>query len=102
MKTQLNATPDPIRRSSEKLDFEAALRPKIGGQDPAAEKVAEIYQMFVEGLGWLEEMSETCELFSTLRRHAPKSAATFSLVLDWKFLIALTVLGKMVVLPLLK
>jgi ATP-dependent Clp protease ATP-binding subunit ClpB len=50
MKTQLNATPDPIRRSSERLDFEAALRPKIGGQDPAVEKVAEIYQMFLAGL----------------------------------------------------
>src|SRR5690242_15111711 len=50
MKTGLNATLDPTRRSSEALDFEAALRRKIVGQDPAVEKVAEIYQMFLAGL----------------------------------------------------
>jgi ATP-dependent Clp protease ATP-binding subunit ClpB len=50
MKTGLNATLDPSRRSSEALDFEAALRRKIVGQDPAVEKVAEIYQMFLAGL----------------------------------------------------
>src|SRR6201996_4024795 len=50
MKTGLNATLDPTRRSSEALDFEAALRRKIVGQDPAVEKVAELYQMFLAGL----------------------------------------------------
>src|SRR5246127_4185706 len=50
MKTGLNATLDPTRRSSDALDFEAALRRKIVGQDPAVEKVAEIYQMFLAGL----------------------------------------------------
>src|ERR1700751_185783 len=49
MKTGLNATLDPTRRSSEALDFEAALRRKIVGQDPAGEKVAELYQMFLAG-----------------------------------------------------
>ena len=50
MKTGLNATLDPTRRSSEALDFDAALRRKIVGQDQAVEKVAEIYQMFLAGL----------------------------------------------------
>src|SRR6202167_6094665 len=50
MKTGLNATLDPSRRSSEALDFEAALRRKIVGQDQAVEKVAELYQMFLAGL----------------------------------------------------
>jgi ATP-dependent Clp protease ATP-binding subunit ClpB len=50
MKTGLNATLDPSRRSSEALDFDAALRRKIVGQDQAVEKVAELYQMFLAGL----------------------------------------------------
>ena len=50
MKTGLNATLDPSRRSSEALDFDAALRRKIVGQDSAVEKVAELYQMFLAGL----------------------------------------------------
>ena len=50
MKTGLNATLDPTRRSNEALEFEAALRRKIVGQDQAVEKVAEIYQMFLAGL----------------------------------------------------
>jgi ATP-dependent Clp protease ATP-binding subunit ClpB len=50
MKTGLNATLDPTRRSNDALDFEAALRRKIVGQDAAIEKVAEIYQMFLAGL----------------------------------------------------
>ncbi len=50
MKTGLNATLDPQRRSSEALDFEAALRRRIVGQDAAVEKVTELYQMFLAGL----------------------------------------------------
>ena len=50
MKTGLNATLDPTRRSSDALDFDAALRRKIVGQDQAVEKVAELYQMFLAGL----------------------------------------------------
>ncbi len=50
MKTGLNATLDPTRRSTAAQDFETALRRKIVGQDPAIEKVAEIYQMFLAGL----------------------------------------------------
>jgi hypothetical protein len=50
MKTGLHATLDPTLRSSDALDFETSLRRKIVGQDPAVEKVAEIYQMFLAGL----------------------------------------------------
>src|ERR1700760_1116174 len=50
MKTGLNATLDPTRRSNAAQDFETALRRKIVGQDAAIEKVTEIYQMFLAGL----------------------------------------------------
>jgi ATP-dependent Clp protease ATP-binding subunit ClpB len=50
MKTGLNTTLDPTRRGSDANEFEAALRRKIVGQDPAIEKVVEIYQMFLAGL----------------------------------------------------
>ena len=50
MKTGLNATLDPTRRSSDASEFETVLRHKIVGQDPAIEKIAEIYQMFLAGL----------------------------------------------------
>jgi ATP-dependent Clp protease ATP-binding subunit ClpB len=50
MKTVLNATLDPTRRSSDAKDFENTLRRKIVGQDQAIEKVVEIYQMFLAGL----------------------------------------------------
>ncbi len=50
MKTGLNATLDPSRRSSDATEFETALRRRIVGQDPAIEKVTEIYQMFLAGL----------------------------------------------------
>ena len=50
MKTGLNATLDPSRRSSEAQDFDNAIRHKIVGQDDAIEKVTEIYQMFLAGL----------------------------------------------------
>src|SRR5581483_10692627 len=50
MKTGLNATLDPSRRSPEALEFESALRRRIVGQDQAIEKVTEIYQMFLAGL----------------------------------------------------
>ncbi len=50
MKTGLNAVLDPTLHSSEALEFETALRRKIVGQEPAVEKVAEIYQMFLAGL----------------------------------------------------
>jgi ATP-dependent Clp protease ATP-binding subunit ClpA len=50
MRTGLNATLDPSRRSNDAQDFDAALRRKIVGQDLAVEKMAEIYQMFLAGL----------------------------------------------------
>jgi ATP-dependent Clp protease ATP-binding subunit ClpB len=50
MKTGLNAMLDPSRRSSDAQDFDNTLRRKIVGQDPAIEKVTEIYQMFLAGL----------------------------------------------------
>jgi ATP-dependent Clp protease ATP-binding subunit ClpA len=50
MKTGLNATLDPSRRSSDAQDFDNAIRRKIVGQDDAIEKVTEIYQMFLAGL----------------------------------------------------
>jgi ATP-dependent Clp protease ATP-binding subunit ClpB len=50
MKTGLNTALDPSRKSQDALDFEAAMRRKIVGQEPAVEKVVEIYQMFLAGL----------------------------------------------------
>lgn len=50
MKTGLNATLDPTRRSTDAQDFETSIRRKIVGQDQAIEKVTEIYQMFLAGL----------------------------------------------------
>jgi len=50
MKTGLNTTLDPSRRSSDAQEFEASLRRRIVGQDAAIEKVTEIYQMFLAGL----------------------------------------------------
>jgi ATP-dependent Clp protease ATP-binding subunit ClpA len=50
MKTGLNAALDPNRRSTEAQDFDAAIRRRIVGQEPAVEKVTEIYQMFLAGL----------------------------------------------------
>jgi len=50
MKTGLNTALDPTRRSSDAQDFDGALRRKIVGQDPAIEKVTEIYQMLLAGL----------------------------------------------------
>ncbi len=50
MKTGLNATLDPNRRSGDAQEFESQLRRRIVGQDAALEKVVEIYQMFLAGL----------------------------------------------------
>src|SRR6476469_7813046 len=50
MRTGFNTALDPTRRSSDAQDFETALRRKIVGQNPAVEKVVEIYQMFLAGL----------------------------------------------------
>src|SRR5213078_3572597 len=41
---------DPTRRSCDAEDFERNLRRRIVGQEPAIEKVTEIYQMFLAGL----------------------------------------------------
>jgi len=46
MRTNLANRARSSRRSNDARDFEGALRRKIVGQDPAIEKVAEIYQMF--------------------------------------------------------
>ena len=50
MKTGLNTALDPTRRSCDAEDFERNLRRRIVGQEPAIEKVTEIYQMFLAGL----------------------------------------------------
>jgi ATP-dependent Clp protease ATP-binding subunit ClpB len=50
MRTGINAVLDPNRRSGDATEFEGALRRKIVGQDPAVEKVVQIYQMFLAGL----------------------------------------------------
>jgi ATP-dependent Clp protease ATP-binding subunit ClpB len=50
MKTGLNTSLDPSRKSNDAQEFETALRRKIVGQDAAVEKVVEIYQMFLAGL----------------------------------------------------
>ena len=50
MKTGLKATLDPTQRSNDAREFETALRSKIVGQDPAVDKVAEVYQIFLAGL----------------------------------------------------
>src|ERR1700704_2135817 len=50
MKTVPNTVLDPTLRSNDAKEFESALRRRIVGQDPAIEKVAEIYQMFLAGL----------------------------------------------------
>src|ERR1044071_5038815 len=41
---------DPEKRSTDELEFKTSLGSKIVGQDPAVEKVVEIYQMFLAGL----------------------------------------------------
>ena len=50
MRTGLNTALDPTKRSNDAQEFEASIRRKIVGQDPAVEKVTEIYQMFLAGL----------------------------------------------------
>ncbi|MBZ5596761.1 MAG: AAA family ATPase [Acidobacteriia bacterium] len=50
MKTVLSTVLDPTRRSHDAREFDHALRRRIVGQDPALEKVVEIYQMFLAGL----------------------------------------------------
>src|SRR5512142_2678614 len=50
MRTGLNASLDPSRRSGDAQEFEAQLRRRIVGQEPPLEKVVEIYQMFLAGL----------------------------------------------------
>jgi ATP-dependent Clp protease ATP-binding subunit ClpB len=50
MKTGLNTTLDPTRRSADAQEFETALRRKVVGQDPVIKKITEIYQMFLAGL----------------------------------------------------
>jgi ATP-dependent Clp protease ATP-binding subunit ClpB len=41
---------DPQRRSDKAKEFEANLRRRVVGQDPAIQKVVEIYQVFLAGL----------------------------------------------------
>jgi ATP-dependent Clp protease ATP-binding subunit ClpA len=50
MKSVLSTVLDPTRRSNDAREFDSALRRKIVGQDPAVDKVVEIYQMFLAGL----------------------------------------------------
>jgi ATP-dependent Clp protease ATP-binding subunit ClpB len=50
MKNVLSTILDPTRRSNDAREFENALRRRVVGQDPAVEKVVQIYQMFLAGL----------------------------------------------------
>jgi len=50
LRTGLNRTLDPTQRSNDAQEFEAALRRRVVGQDPAIKKVTEIHQMFLAGL----------------------------------------------------
>jgi ATP-dependent Clp protease ATP-binding subunit ClpB len=50
MKNVLSTVLDPTRRSTDAREFENAMRRRIVGQDPAVQKVVEIYQMFLAGL----------------------------------------------------
>lgn len=50
MKNVLSTILDPSRRSNDAREFENALRRRVVGQDPAVEKVVQIYQMFLAGL----------------------------------------------------
>ena len=50
VKTGTKAQLDPLRRGDEAKDFETQLRRRVVGQDPALQKVTEIYQMFLAGL----------------------------------------------------
>ena len=50
MKNVLSTVLDPTRRSTDARELENALRRRIVGQDPAVQKVVEIYQMFLAGL----------------------------------------------------
>ncbi len=50
MRTGLCLALDPSRRSQDAREFEGALSRKVVGQEPAVEKVVEIYQMFLAGL----------------------------------------------------
>jgi len=50
VKTGIKAQLDPTRRGNQAKDFESQLRRRIVGQDPAIQKVTEIYQMFLAGL----------------------------------------------------
>ena len=50
LRTGLNRTLDPTQRSNDAQEFEAALRRRVVGQDPAIKKVTELYQMFLAGL----------------------------------------------------
>ncbi len=49
MRTGLQTTLDPSRRSNDAQEFESALRRKIVGQDPAIERITEVYQTFLAG-----------------------------------------------------
>ena len=50
MKSGMNTTLNPARRSAKVLEFEAALRRKIVGQDSAILRMTEAYQIFLAGL----------------------------------------------------
>ena len=50
MRSGMNTTLNPARRSAKVLEFEAALRRKIVGQDSAISRMTEAYQIFLAGL----------------------------------------------------
>jgi len=49
LRTGLQTTLDPNRRSNDAQEFEYSLRRKVVGQDPAIEKITEVYQMYLAG-----------------------------------------------------
>jgi ATP-dependent Clp protease ATP-binding subunit ClpB len=46
----VNKKLDPTRKSESAVDFESTMRQKVVGQDPALERVTEMYQTFLAGL----------------------------------------------------
>ena len=91
MKTGLNATLDPTRRDNVAQDSETALPHKIVGQDPAIEKVTEIYQMFLAGL------NPTGRPVGDLRAatQLPREGFACNIVIDWRFVLVVAVAAQL-------
>ena len=101
MKTRLNATLDPKRRSDDADEFETALRRTIVGQDPAIEKVAEVCRMFLNNHDLAAERQDPTP---EMQSKAPRGM--YVLILDWKLAAVVAtfvlVILKNFVMPLVK